>query len=149
AGGGIVATAADGQPLTVRANPDVALECNGPVRSVVRVDGTLERAGGVPVIDFTCRMAFVRGSRDVEVTFTVRNASIAHPSHAQLESLDLVVNGTLGSSPGASFALPVGSLPVALQTGQTASAYQARSSAPTQFTVGNTPNYLPHLPKLD
>ena len=147
--GGIAAKAVDGQMLTVRPHPDMRIECNGPVRSVLRVDGTLERGNGNAVVDFTCRMAFVRGSRDVAVTFTVRNASLHNPGHAQLESLELVVDGGLGASPTASFALPSGSLQTPLAGDAWATAYQARSSAPTQMTAGNTPNYLPHLPKSD
>ena len=146
---GIAAKAVDGMMLNVRPDPHVGLECNGPVKAVVRVDGTLERPNGNAVVDFTCRLAFVRGSRDVEVTFTVRNASIANPGHARLESLDLVVDASVGAAPQAAFALPVGSTQESLAPGEWAASYQARSMAPTQMTIGNTPNYLPHLPKLD
>jgi hypothetical protein len=147
--GGIAAKAVDGQMLTVRQDPDVRLECNGPARAVVRIDGTLERGNGNAVVDFTCRLAFVRTSHDVQVTFTVRNARRDNPGHAQLESLELVVDGNLGGAPTARFALPGGSLQTALAADSWATAYQARSNAPTQMTTGFTPNYLPHLPKLD
>lgn len=147
--GGIIAKALTGEVLAVRSNPQVGFECNGPARSVVRVDGTLERSNHVAVVDFTCRLAFVRGSRDVEVTFTVRNANINQPRHVQLESLDLIVDASLGGSQVASFALPGSSIAVPLQNDEWALSYQARSDAPTQMTVGSTPNYLPHLPKLD
>jgi len=146
---GIAAMAVDGQMLKVRPNPALSCESNGTARAVVRVDGTLQRPNGDDVLDFTCRLAFTRGSRDVEVTFTVRNANIERPAHAQLESLNLVLDGSLGDSPVASFALPAGSVQTPLQPDQWAWAYQARSTAPTQMTSGDTPNYLPHLPKLD
>ncbi|HZL99089.1 MAG TPA: hypothetical protein VFD43_02460, partial [Planctomycetota bacterium] len=146
---GIAAVELDGKLLKVKPHPEVAFEANGPVRTVVRVDGTLQRGNGDVVVDFTCRLAFVRTSRDVEVTFTVRNANIESPGHAQLESIHLVVDGLLGAAPRATFALPEGSVQTPLQPDEWAWAYQARSTAPTQVTTGDTPNYLPHLPKLD
>ena len=60
----------------------------GPMVARQRPDGSF-------VVDFTCRMAFVLGSRDVEVSFTLRNANIQRPRHLQLESIDLVVDGAL------------------------------------------------------
>ena len=38
-------------------------------------------------LDFTCRMIARHGSRDIEVVFTVRNASIDRAQHAVLDAI--------------------------------------------------------------
>jgi hypothetical protein len=148
---GIVALSTSGHLLRVGKKTKVRIAQNEPARAVIEATGTLEAPAGLELVDFTCRMAFVRESRDVEVTFTVRNASKKRPGHATLESVALVARLAAPAPPTARFALPTeaGSMGFALQPGQRAWAYQARSSAPTAGTVGDTPNYLPHLPKLD
>jgi hypothetical protein len=146
---GIVALATDGSLLRVGKQTEVRIARNESARSVVEATGTLEAPGGLELVDFNCRMGFVRGSRDVEVTFTIRNASIKRPVHVSLESVDLVARIAVDQTRVARFALPVGSMQTVLTPQDRAWAYQARSSAPTAGTIGDTPNYLPHLPKLD
>jgi hypothetical protein len=145
---GIVAQATNGMSLRVGKQTKVSISRNDPVRAVVEAVGTLEAPGGLGLVDFTCRMDFVRGSRDVEVTFTIRNASKQRPGHVMLESVDLSTQLIVGPAPVARFALPSGSIQATLTPGERAWAYQSRSSASTAGTNGDTPNYLPHLPKL-
>lgn len=146
---GIVAIDTHGTLLRVRKDTKVRVDLNESARSTVKATGTLETPGGVGVVDFTCRMHFVRGSRDVEVSFTLRNASKLRPAHLSLESVDLVARIAVGAQRVASFALPAGSTQTLLADTDRAWAYQARSTAATAGAVGDTPNYLPHLPKLD
>jgi hypothetical protein len=94
-------------------------------------------------------MAFVRRSLDVQVTFTVRKREHDNAGHAQLESLELVVDAHLGRVAEGLVSRCARLAADALAADSWATAYQARSTAPTQMTTGFTPNYLPHLPKLD
>ncbi|HZJ71596.1 MAG TPA: hypothetical protein VFF36_11750, partial [Planctomycetota bacterium] len=135
------------QTLAPDAGTLVALEENGPARAVVRADGTLA-AGGTGVIDFTCRITARRGSRDVEVTLTLRNATILRPQHTQLEGVELSIQTAVGSFPYARLARHDGVEGGTLFPGDVCWLRQAYSAAPTQTVLGTTPNYLPHIPKL-
>ncbi|MGQ0552638.1 MAG: hypothetical protein ACT4PU_05410 [Planctomycetota bacterium] len=143
---GIYAADAGGAPLKVAATTVVSIEENGPAGAVVRADGKLV-GGAVSVVDFTCRLAFVHGSRDVRITLTVRNANIERPQHVVLDSLELAIRAQPGGLLSGSFALPEGAMDLLLPTGSLAYAYQAYSSAPTSGATGSGPAYLPHLPK--
>ena len=145
---GIVGQTVSLQALTPDAGTIVWIEENGPARAVVRADGTLALSGGPGVIDFTCRIVARRDSRDLEVIFTVRNATIEHPQHTQIEGVELSIQTTVGASPFARLARHDGVEQGPLAAGQSAWLRQAYSVAPTEVVLGTTPNYLPHIPKL-
>lgn len=144
---GIVARDAAGNPLTVMPGTQLVVVENGPAFALVAATGTLQDATGNGVIDFTCRLAFEHGSRDVEVTFTVRNANILRPQHTPLQSIELKLKLAMGASPLARIALPAGEQQVALTGSGTAWAYQAYSSAFTEEVLGSGTNWLPPIPK--
>lgn len=145
---GLYGTAVDGGLL--RPGPDtvVSVEENGPARSVVRADGSLVDPGGHSVIDYTCRIAARAGSRDLDVTLTLRNASAARPWHTQLESVELLARGDLGPSPRVRTALPGNAVHAQfLHDGQRIRAYQAVSGAPVNGF--DSENWDPHVPRED
>ncbi len=144
---GILAHAADGALLSVAPGLQLSIVENGPVFALLKAEGTLERADGTDVVDFTCRLGFTWGSRDVEVTFTVRNANIAHPQHVSLASLELVLKLATGAAPVARIALPAGETSVALGPTSTAWAYQAYSAAFTEEVLGSGTAWQPPIPK--
>jgi len=144
---GIVAKAADGSPLSVMAGTQLTIVENGPAYALIMATGTLGDGSGTGVIDFTCRLGFEYGSRDVTVVFTVRNANIDRPQHTSLKSLDLTVKLAPGASPLARIAVPTGEKQVALTASGTASAYQAYSSAFTEEVLGSGTNWLPPINK--
>ncbi|HZM00308.1 MAG TPA: hypothetical protein VFD43_08660, partial [Planctomycetota bacterium] len=98
---GLVGQDLGGQPIAPTEDTLVWIEENGPARAVVRADGTLAADGGDGdgLIDFTCRITARRGSRDLEVTLTLRNASIDRPQHVQLEGVELSIQTDVGASP--------------------------------------------------
>jgi hypothetical protein len=128
---GIVAYLPGGVPLHVAPGAQLSLVENGPAYAMVKVEGTLANPAGAGVIDFTCRLVFVWGSRDVEVQFTVRNANIARPQHTSLASLELMVKIAHGGTPVVRVALPTGETTLPMNPDSTVYAYQAYSSAYT------------------
>ncbi len=144
---GILARAADGALLAVAPGLLLTIVENGPAFALLEAEGALERDDGTDVVDFTCRLAFTWGSRDVEVTFTVRNANSAHPQHVSLASIELVLKLATGAAPVARIALPTGESSVALGPTSTAWAYQACSSAFTEEVNGAGTAWVPPIPK--
>ena len=73
---GIVVTGDDGREYLASSDPTarVSIEENGPVRAVVKAEGT-HVAGGKRMMDYTVRMHFYRLSSKVKVFYTLRNAS--------------------------------------------------------------------------
>ena len=118
---GIVAKLVGGASLSASGTV-LSITENGPARATVRADGALVGPGGAWALDFTCRLVFVAGSRDVELTFTVRNANIAHPQHAVLESLELVVRAAPGSARAVARGHAAGPLSLSAWGGSTAGA---------------------------
>lgn len=88
---GIVVTGDDGREYLASSDPTarVSIEENGPVRAVVKAEGT-HVAGGKRMMDFTVRMHFYRRSSRVKVFYTLRNASRRQLEHPHIRSVDLV-----------------------------------------------------------
>jgi hypothetical protein len=75
---GVEAEDADG-PLTVRTDR-VSIELEGPLRTVVAVEGRIGAAGARPRLETMLRMHFFAGSATVRFALTVRNSRKAdHP----------------------------------------------------------------------
>ncbi|HEX5010973.1 MAG TPA: hypothetical protein VFY71_11280 [Planctomycetota bacterium] len=146
---GILGKATDGQPIVPRPSSlSVAIEENGPARAVVRVLGTLMTGvSGTDLLDFTCRITARRGSADVQVDFTVRNATILRPKHVVIEGLGLVVRVLPGASPVSTLARHDGQMSVPLAPGGSAWVRQAYSAATTTDVTGEGSAYLPPIPK--
>jgi hypothetical protein len=144
---GIVGRLPGGQPLFV--SPDVQLSIveNGPAFALLKATGSLHDGNGHAVIDFTCRLSLSWNSRDVQVDFTVRNATILRPQHTSLGSLDLELNLTTGPAPIARVALPAGETQATLTGSDMLLAYQAYSSAPTEETTGSGTSWLAPITK--
>ena len=81
ADGGVVAEASGVRYESAR-DPasEVAVEENGPVRAVVRAKGALLAADGASLFRYTVRLQFDRGSSDVRIFVTLRNADAAAPA---------------------------------------------------------------------
>ncbi|MGB0970465.1 MAG: hypothetical protein ACPGVG_05815 [Mycobacterium sp.] len=139
---------------TLQAASDVTatFEENGPTRCIVLASGTMETSANVPVFTFDCRFVFARNSRDVEVRFTVRNATETHydtstagNAHLQLDHIELRVPLILGTStPDIQTQLHNGTHSATLSGVETAHYYQAQTSAET-FN-DSAAEYKPHLP---
>ena len=67
----------------------VVIEENGPVRSVVRIDGN-HVENGRKMLDYTVRMHFYKWKSQVKIYYTLRNADKDQFEHAYLTSLDLI-----------------------------------------------------------
>ncbi len=146
---GILASDIDGNLLFPADDTLVSVLHNGPASAQIRADGTLVNAAGTKVIDFTCRLEFAAGSREVKTIFTVRNASIERPQHTPLRWIELVLKLNTGADTKARFDTPLGPGTVELAPAHSAYAYQAYSNANTGGVEGNGSAYKPHIPKLD
>jgi hypothetical protein len=147
AGSGIVATTPAGAALVASPDTHVTIEENGPVRAVVRADGALVDASGDAQVEFTCRLSLRRDSRDVEVTFTVRNATASLWKHAVIGSIELVLQTNLGASSFGTVAHHQGELSMPVSNSSTLLLHQAFSDA---WVAGaGSVDYLPHLPQLE
>lgn len=93
---GIVLRTADGRDYSASGDPAVrvAVEENGPIKAVVRVDGAHVN-GSDAKLDYTMRLFFVKGKRSVSAQYTLRNASKRSPQHAFIASLDLHTKAAL------------------------------------------------------
>lgn len=119
---------------------------NGPAKTLIRIDGPVVDPSGQAVLDFSAYVTARHGRSDLEVAFTVRNASITRQMHVQVESLGLALDLSVGVGATGSVAGPDGPLQMPLAPSGHLFAYQAYSSAPTIHT--DVKEYLPHLPKL-
>ncbi len=145
-GRGLTGRAPNGD-LLVPALTTVTLEENGPTRAMIRVDGTMVDPGAVKFVDFTLRIVARRGSRDLETQLTVRNANIARPQHAVIESLELSVESLLGSSSSSvRMAGHAGEHTGILLSSLDAHLYLAHT-ATNQAGLGGA-QYVPHLPNV-
>lgn len=146
---GITAIAENGESLQVIDSVTV-IESNGPARATTRTDGALADSTGQAVINFTCRLTARAKSRDIEATFTVRNASIDRPQHVRLGGLSLDIVGQLGNGDmTASFNTEAGAQEFVLAEDGQASLYQGFTDESTLGVLGNGKNYAPHIPKID
>jgi len=145
---GVVARGTDGQVLLPGPDTHVFLEENGPARAVVRADGSLTGPLGFRHVDFTCRIIARRESRDLEIDFTVRNATASRSAHAIVESIQLAAAVRTLSQPLVRVATHDGEHVQSLGTSSSSRAllYQAYSSAATSGLGGA--QYRPHLPTL-
>ena len=154
---GVTGLDLNGRPLHP-ANTQASLEENGPARAVVRVDGLLKNPDDQGVVPFTCRITARRGSRELEVTFTVQNSRLGMSRHARLESLELVTqlrpatgNGTGNGNGNGTVATIAGhaepwSVPLTTAATSVARLYQGYTANTTTGVEGV--QYLPHLPKV-
>ncbi|MFT7463740.1 MAG: hypothetical protein ACI9EF_002087 [Pseudohongiellaceae bacterium] len=149
---GVTGTLKNGSALSM-ANTTVVIEENGPARAVVLAEGSLHDINDQRVIDFTLRMTARAASRDVEVTFTLRNADLNFPAHVQLGSVELGTHLALsalapGVAPTATMPLHGAGKPsisrVFNQGTDEMSLYMAQTSAQISTYAGN---YIPHIPK--
>ena len=56
-------------------NTQVSIEKNGPVTTIVRVDGRLKNSNGAGHFWYTARLHFVKNTADIKTELTIRNAS--------------------------------------------------------------------------
>ena len=73
-------------------NSKVVIEENGPVRAVVKAEGTHTSTDGKRMMDYTVRMHFYKGLTRVKVVYTLRNASEKQKEHPYIRYLDLSNN---------------------------------------------------------
>ncbi len=144
-GSGIFCIGPDGAHYTAAKddNVEVVLEENGPVRCVVRAEGTHRNASG-RMLDFTVRMHFYRGKSRVRVFYTLRNASSLQVERAQIRGLFLATKLNLKGPAAVALAKHDGVLKEDLAGGESIAYYQGFSTFPQHVTpTGNEPGNRP------
>ena len=93
---GIIAVDGKGTPYLGSNDKDVrvTIEENGPVRAVIKAEGTHVR-DNKRMMDYTVRMHFYKNKSKVKVVYTLRNASKKQVEHVFIRSLDLVTELSL------------------------------------------------------
>lgn len=71
--------------------PRVIIELNGPIRTVIRAQGTHVSSDGKQLLDYTVRMHFIKTKKRVRVLYTLRNASKRLLANVRFKSLSLQV----------------------------------------------------------
>ncbi|MBI5469515.1 MAG: hypothetical protein HY891_10325, partial [Deltaproteobacteria bacterium] len=129
---GIVVEGDDGSEYLASNDRDakVAIEENGPVRAVVKAEGSHIGSSG-RMLDYTVRMHFYKGSTRVKVFYTLRNASKKQFEHAHIRSLDLVTKTESG--PYAVASKHDGKVKERLGNGSELVYYQAVSAFPQSY----------------
>jgi hypothetical protein len=99
AASGLYGTSFAGDLLLPGDDTSVTIERNGPACAVVKASGSLVDPTDTAHCWFTCRLTFRAASRDVEVSFTARNASITQQAHVQIGALELALDLAPGANP--------------------------------------------------
>ncbi len=94
---GIVLSDAEGNEYLASQCSDtkVIIEENGPVKAVIRVDGSHSK-GKNNLLNYTMRLFFYKGKSRVNVQYTLRNASMKSIKHGFIKSLHLDMKLDLG-----------------------------------------------------
>lgn len=141
---GIVLASADGGIFFSRHDPAprVMIEENGPVRAVIKAEGSHVSANGKKFLDYTVRMHFSKGKSRIRLFYTLRNANRAQVLNAGVRYLDLQIKTTLVN---AQFQFPTHNNLVsgALAARDSAAIYQAYSSFPQIIEYG----FVPPIPQ--
>ncbi len=134
-GPGIVLTAENGEKYRAEWDHEsrVTIEENGPVRVVVKAEGSHRTRNGDGLLDYTVRMHFYRGKAGVRVSYTLRNASRKSVAHSFVRSIDLVTpldaHGPLTARVGAH----KGEVNALVEHGKDLLYYQAVSDFPQKY----------------
>ncbi|RKY21504.1 MAG: hypothetical protein DRQ55_04210 [Planctomycetota bacterium] len=144
---GLYATTMSGELLLPGDDTQVTLERNGPACSIVVAEGKLVDATDSAQAWFSCRLIFRAGSRDVETTLTLRNASQFKNEHLQLGSFELAVKLDTGTDTAVTTTTRTGQphFSQALAAGEECVYYMGQTSA--SVTDLGSSQYRPHIPK--
>lgn len=144
---GIVGRGSAGQPLVTGPGAKVALVETGPLRAVLRADGSLVDTAGKAWIDYSARMTVRRGSPEIDITLTVRNATSSRWNHAVVRSVELVLPLLTGDKPVARVSTHASPVALPLAAGSRVLLHVGQTTAEVSGLDGAF--YLPHLPKLE
>lgn len=145
ADGGIVVLSG-GTLFTSSADPgsEVVLESNGPVRAVVRAQGTLRNSSGAALLDFTARLQFDRNGSGCRAFVTLRNADLASPSVARFDAAWVELPLRLQGSRQVTFGFPGSGFSGTLEPAGTAHLFQGDNTFQRGARTGNIlPNLTP------
>ena len=76
-------------PGRVPATHSAVLEENGPVKAVVRFEGTHRSESKGALVDFTLRLTFFRGATFIRGEYQIRNANPSRPAHVRLRGASM------------------------------------------------------------
>ncbi|MCK5505542.1 MAG: hypothetical protein KAJ10_10290, partial [Thermodesulfovibrionia bacterium] len=131
---GIVVTGGAGtEYLGSGSSSKVIIEENGPVRAVIKAEGT-HLNGKMRMMDYTVRMYFYKNKSRVKVVYTLRNSSKKQFEHPFIRSLDLVTELSLQRPYEVNIAKHQGTVKDRLSGGnEKIYFYQAVSDFPQEF----------------
>lgn len=115
--------------------PRVSIEENGPVRAVIKVEGSHYSSSQKKLLDYTIRMHFYRGKARIRLFYTLRNANRNQVINAGIKYLDLKIKTVMQNG---QFQLPTHDSFVngSLSASDSVSLYQAYSSYPQVMDYG-------------
>ena len=111
----------------------VVVETLGPLRAVIRVDGTHIAREGIPggCYDYTCRIYAYAGKSFLKVQYTLKNLRWQRPFRSyRFKDGVLTTTVAVGSGRACTFGHEAGPVRLELQPGETASLYQDSSGGP-------------------
>ena len=129
---GLIAEDADGKTYSAESDPNLraTIEENGPVRAILRIQGTLRNTTQESLADFTLRLAFTRARSDVRLTLTLQNASKQRIRHLRLRSLRFSLASQI-SAPRTTFSTHTTPFSTTLQTNDApVTLFQGRNRLP-------------------
>lgn len=113
----------------------VAVESAGPIRALVRCEGTLKNADGEPAFDYIVRFAFHAGLRRVAAQFTYINRQGTRPADRQeMRDLSILIPTAAPAGANAAVGTAKGHAAASPQPGQALSIFQTTSDRYTVFT---------------
>jgi len=113
---------------------NVAIEENGPVKTVIKALGAHYSSDGNRMMDFTVRMYFYKEKGKVRVSYTLRNASKSQIEIANIKSLDLISKISPGRNLKVRAATHNGFIEDVLMPDDSMIFYQAHSMFPQEST---------------
>ncbi|MEI8361012.1 MAG: hypothetical protein WCG01_02705 [bacterium] len=126
------------------AHTQVAIEENGPVRSVIKVMGALENSSNARLMDYTLRIHFYKDSSKVKSFVTLRNASAVAKTDVAFNNLEVVVPLSLSGQKTVLFSRKTDTISRTLGTGESAYMYQGYNT--TVPVINNLDCYYWHIP---
>lgn len=141
-GGIVVLSAGTLFTSSADAGSSVVLEVNGPVRAVVRAQGTLRSAGGAALLDYTARLHFDRNAAACRAFVTLRNADVASPAVARFDAAWVELPVRLQGSRQVTFGFPGSGFAGTLGAAGAAHLFQGDNTFQRGARTGNILPYL-------
>ncbi|MBI2036007.1 MAG: hypothetical protein HYT12_05010, partial [Candidatus Liptonbacteria bacterium] len=101
---------------------------NGPIKTVIKADGSFKNAAGSRLADYTLYLTFSKDNSYVKALAVLRNSDNRYPAHLYFNSAEAIVPLNLGTSKTVEFARKVDTVSQNISSADSAYLYQGYST---------------------